>query len=179
MEDRLATRRCTAVAKHTGLQCARAPIPGGSVCINHGGGAPQTIAAAKARLLAMVEPVLGAFEEILAAWHGTRCHACGRPTGDPGPVIQVGRLVLDRSGLGPQMKFEVSSSPAQELADRLSGLSSAELADQAETLAKSCRDMADADAALLADRSAAPALLPEVDGRAQAKGLTINDNRWR
>lgn len=43
-------RRCTARAKSTGKQCQRAPILGGSVCLAHGGRAPQVRAAAARRL---------------------------------------------------------------------------------------------------------------------------------
>lgn len=41
--------QCTAHAKSSGRQCTRAAIIGGRVCYVHGGGAPQTIAAARRR----------------------------------------------------------------------------------------------------------------------------------
>lgn len=44
------TDRCTATARQTGQRCKRRPIPGGSVCIIHGGAAPQVAAAARQRL---------------------------------------------------------------------------------------------------------------------------------
>ena len=43
------TRRCS-TTNRSGDRCGRSPIPGGMVCKFHGGGAPQTIAAARARL---------------------------------------------------------------------------------------------------------------------------------
>lgn len=43
-------RRCTAHNRR-GTQCGRAPIPGGTVCRHHGGGAPAVKAAAERRLL--------------------------------------------------------------------------------------------------------------------------------
>ncbi|MFC7488785.1 hypothetical protein ACOCJ7_07150 [Knoellia sp. CPCC 206453] len=43
-------RRCSARAKSTGKQCQRAPIRGGSVCLVHGGTAPQVQASAARRL---------------------------------------------------------------------------------------------------------------------------------
>ena len=103
-------RQCTGTNR-AGERCQRQPIPGGTVCVMHGGAIPQVQAAAKARLVAMVEPVLGAFEEIVATWRGTRCDTCGRPTGDPGPVIQVGRLVLDRAGFHPTLTVEQVAPP--------------------------------------------------------------------
>jgi hypothetical protein len=44
------TPRCTATAKGTGERCKRRPIPGGTVCVKHGGGAAQVREAAQARL---------------------------------------------------------------------------------------------------------------------------------
>ena len=44
--------RCTATAKGSGQQCKRRPIPGGTVCVKHGGAAPQVQAAAEQRRLA-------------------------------------------------------------------------------------------------------------------------------
>lgn len=46
------TPRCKAMAKSTGERCKRRPIPGGTVCVKHGGRAPQVKAAADQRLLA-------------------------------------------------------------------------------------------------------------------------------
>jgi len=45
-------RRCTARSKRSGDRCKRAPIPGGSVCIMHGGAAPQVRRAARERAAA-------------------------------------------------------------------------------------------------------------------------------
>jgi hypothetical protein len=90
----------------------------------HGGAAPAAQQAAKLRLLAMVEPVLATFEQILAIWHSTRCTGCGhvdehgvkcvgcgKPTGDPMPVIRVGQLVLDRAGFHPTLTVEQVAPP--------------------------------------------------------------------
>src|SRR5690606_32893215 len=43
-------RRCTATAKTTGERCKRLPVPGGTVCVLHGGAAPQVRAKAKRNL---------------------------------------------------------------------------------------------------------------------------------
>lgn len=43
------SRRCTATAKGTGERCKRLAIPGGKVCVKHGGAAPAVRAAAERR----------------------------------------------------------------------------------------------------------------------------------
>jgi hypothetical protein len=70
-------RRCVAQAKETGERCRRQPIPGGLVCVLHGGGAPQTIAAAKRRLLEGVEPALTRLLRFIETPPGL-CNVCGR-----------------------------------------------------------------------------------------------------
>ena len=67
--------------------------------------------------------------------------ACGRPTGDPGPVIRVGQLVLDRSGFGPHATLTVDTT-ASALAAELDGLTTDELLQRAEDLAAQARDLA-------------------------------------
>lgn len=59
--------RCQARAKQTGKQCGRSPIPGGTVCKIHGGGAPQVRAKALERLKTArdmaLESLIGQIEE--------------------------------------------------------------------------------------------------------------------
>lgn len=98
-------RQCVGTNR-AGERCARNAIPGGDVCVMHGGAAPQVREAAKLRLLGMVEPILSVFEEVVATWRGTRCATCGKPTGDPYPVLRIGQLVLDRSGFHPTLAVE-------------------------------------------------------------------------
>lgn len=43
-------RHCTARSKRSGVRCRRFPVPGASVCVIHGGKAPQVQAAAKERI---------------------------------------------------------------------------------------------------------------------------------
>jgi hypothetical protein len=43
-------RRCTATAKSTRQRCRRAAVPGGTVCVKHGGGSPRARAAAARRV---------------------------------------------------------------------------------------------------------------------------------
>lgn len=44
-------RRCTAHSSRTGKRCKKAPMKGLTVCLAHGGGAPQVAAAAKRRVV--------------------------------------------------------------------------------------------------------------------------------
>jgi len=60
-------RQCTATNR-AGTRCGRAPIPGGMVCDRHGGKAPQTIAAAQARLRSLWEPLFEVFTEAVDTW---------------------------------------------------------------------------------------------------------------
>ena len=49
-EKALERRRCRARSKRSGERCRRLAIPGGTVCVMHGGAAPQVAAAARRRL---------------------------------------------------------------------------------------------------------------------------------
>lgn len=49
-------RQCAATAKATGKPCQRRPILGGTVCVKHGGGAPQVKRAAAERLADLIDP---------------------------------------------------------------------------------------------------------------------------
>jgi hypothetical protein len=48
--------RCAATAKGSGARCKRRPIPGGSVCVKHGGAAPQVRRKAAERLADLIDP---------------------------------------------------------------------------------------------------------------------------
>ena len=117
------TRRCTATTR-SGEQCWRQPIRGGHVCTLHGGATPQAQKAARTTLIAMVEPIIETFQEILDNWHsvactgcghvderGVKCVGCGKPTGDPMPVIRIGQLVLDRAGFHPTLTVQHEEAP--------------------------------------------------------------------
>jgi hypothetical protein len=104
-------RQCTATSKGTGERCARAPIPGGSVCASHGGKAPMTIAAAKERLLFMVEPAMEALHRILL--RNPPCEVCGRSDDDKNPVVvRAAQIVLDRCGFGPHATITLEPAPS-------------------------------------------------------------------
>jgi hypothetical protein len=63
--DHMEAPRCTATSKQSGQRCKRRPIPGGAVCVMHGGGAPQVQAKAEERLRALVHPAITRLEELM------------------------------------------------------------------------------------------------------------------
>ena len=80
---------CTAHAKSTGKRCTRPAIAGGTVCRFHGGSAPQVIAAARMRLLALIDPAIS-----------TLARGVLKRSGIPTPQeIQAAKDLLDRAGL--------------------------------------------------------------------------------
>lgn len=79
-------RWCTATARSTGVRCGNPAIRGGTVCLKHGGAAPQVRAAARLRLATLVEPALGRLARILA-------------TGNDRDAIRAIENVLDRAGV--------------------------------------------------------------------------------
>lgn len=56
--------RCTATNRQ-GKRCGRRPIPGGTVCVMHGGGAPQVKEAAMARLMRLQNPAIDRMEQLI------------------------------------------------------------------------------------------------------------------
>lgn len=52
--------KCSARSSRTGLPCRRYAINGGTVCIMHGGSAPQVQKAARERLLELQHPAINA-----------------------------------------------------------------------------------------------------------------------
>lgn len=90
-------RQCTATAKGSGQRCKRAPIPGGTVCKKHGGGAPQVQAKAKERLL--VAAVMKEFamaakepERVMAEIGCIAFSRIGSLFGDHGGILSAGDM---------------------------------------------------------------------------------------
>ena len=103
-------RRCTATNR-AGERCSRRPIRGGDVCIMHGGLAPQTLAAARLRLLEGRDLAIDALLRTLQS-HGPPCPVCERSDGDRDPaVIRAAQIVLDRTGFGPSANLNVTRTP--------------------------------------------------------------------
>jgi hypothetical protein len=123
------SRRCQATNKN-GQRCGRWAIPGGFVCVNHGGKAPATIAAARERLATFIDPALSAI--IRALEGGPRCEVCGRSDDDLDPTrLKAAITVLDRAGLPPMTRVQHSLRGGRpgddELAAQLAAMSNAEL----------------------------------------------------
>lgn len=78
------TATCTATNRQ-GKRCGRAPIHGGTVCYMHGGAAPQVLASARERLLALQPQAIQTLAALLVR--------------DEFPTVQLGavRDVLDRT----------------------------------------------------------------------------------
>lgn len=95
--------KCSA-RKRDGTPCGASPIRGSSVCRMHGGGAPQTVAAARRRLMAASDRV-GALLLRIAEDEST-----------PAPVrLAAIRDVLDRAGVTVKQEVEVTVQPWQQL----------------------------------------------------------------
>jgi hypothetical protein len=89
-------RICRATSKQTGLPCKRIAIPGGHVCVFHGGKSPQVKHAAKERLNALVDPAITELTRLMSE-------------SDLDPVrLAVAKDILDRTGFKPKERVEVT-----------------------------------------------------------------------
>lgn len=88
-------KKCSATNRQ-GKRCGKWAIPGGTVCVMHGGKAPQVKAKADSRLAELVPPAIQALQELIA-----------------GATPDIARLkaveaVLDRAGYAITRKHELS-----------------------------------------------------------------------
>lgn len=114
-------RQCTATAKIHGKRCGRQACKGSHVCDLHGGNTPLARAAAKQRLLMMVEP---AFEMLVKAMESD----------DIRSGVKAAEIILDRAGFGPK-----STVMVEDNRDNLANLTREELAQRAASLAERAR----------------------------------------
>jgi hypothetical protein len=141
-------RQCTATARG-GTRCRRQPIPGGSVCIMHGGGAEQVQKSAKARLLAGADLAIDYLLNLLTP--KPPCVACGRCDADRDPVVvRACQLVLDRSGFHPTLTIEQAPPldvyedlTVDEVIEKLEGMLAGAIAMRDEERAKSLPEATD------------------------------------
>ena len=97
----LKAHNCTAKSKTTGTRCARPAIEGGTVCIYHGGSAPQVKHAARRRLLEMIDPALGRLAEAL-------------DSPDEKIRMQAIREVLNRTGIDTPQEITLTLDVVQQ-----------------------------------------------------------------
>lgn len=88
--------RCNGTYKSTGLPCRRESVPGGAVCREHGGLAPQVIAAAQTRVAMTADRAA----EFLVGWMAD-------PGVDMRERVKIAQDMLDRSGLSGVNKLVV------------------------------------------------------------------------
>ena len=94
--------KCKAHSSRTGLPCRQNAILGGTVCVAHGGRAPQVKLKAEQRILKLVNPALAALKELVDKGEGQ---------------VRLGaaRDILDRAGLGAKFKLELAASGSLDL----------------------------------------------------------------
>ncbi|WP_374460766.1 hypothetical protein [Microbacterium sp.] len=80
-------RRCTAHARSTGERCGNRPIPGGTVCRFHGGGAPSVKRKAALRLASLVEPAIGTLARVMVQGQSEAVR------------VRAANSILDRAGI--------------------------------------------------------------------------------
>jgi len=151
-------RQCTATNR-AGERCRRQPIAGGAICTMHGGRAPQTVAAAKLRLLEVVEPAIARLLRFIESPPGL-CDVCGR-CDDTSAIVSAIRTVLDRCGLGPAASLTLTAAPPDETPH-----TTEELLRRAEMLVGALREQ-------LADEAAPQ--LAATTGEGAVDGVLVTD----
>lgn len=87
--------QCSARSKRSQVQCRRYAIAGGTVCIMHGGSAPQVKQAARERLLALQNPAIDALgwlvgqREFPSATYAAARDILDRTEGKPAESVAV------------------------------------------------------------------------------------------
>lgn len=92
---------CTAKTS-SGKPCRAPAISGGAVCQAHGGSAPQVRAAARERILALVDPSLAQLSKLIRHRNGSTS-------------LGAVKDVLDRAGLKPGESLEITGPDGQPL----------------------------------------------------------------
>jgi hypothetical protein len=81
---------------------------GQKVCYKHGGNAPQSIQAARLRLLQLANPAISTI------YGKTKSK-------DDNVALNASKAILDRAGVGPKGSLELDGGVTVEVNDRLSG----------------------------------------------------------
>ena len=85
---------CHVTARGTGQPCRGIAMRGQKVCRIHGGSSPQAKAAAKRRLLELVEPAIARLAEEVDGADMSKDR------------LKAAEMILDRTGFGKEMKVE-------------------------------------------------------------------------
>lgn len=100
----------------TGQSCHRYSIPGAGFCADHGGTTKHMQAAARTRLLYLVEPALRVMNKAMAS-------------GDLNIAIKAAQIILDRAGFHPHATLEIAEQPVD-----YGAMSTTQLAQRAHKL---------------------------------------------
>lgn len=135
-------RQCTGTSRN-GTRCQRNAIPGGNVCIMHGGGAPHVQREAKKKLLLGADLAIDYLLNLLIP--KPPCETCGRSDADRDPVVvRACQLVLDRSGFHPTIAVEAAQpNPYNELSED-------ELIEKLESMLATAKEKRDQRLAVIA-----------------------------
>ena len=100
--------RCTAHSRTSGQRCKQPPIAGGTVCVYHGGKAPQVRRKAALRMVELVDPAIATVARIMTDQNAKEADR-----------LRAAENVLDRAGVS--RKAEVTSVDAAKdlLVERL------------------------------------------------------------
>lgn len=95
--------RCTAHSRTSGERCKQHPVPGTTVCVYHGGKAPQVRRKAALRLLQLVDPAITTLAREMVQ---------GDKSGDR---IRAAENVLDRTGYPRKSEVDIETAKMQLL----------------------------------------------------------------
>jgi hypothetical protein len=96
----------------SGEPCKMRVVKGTTRCFLHGGVAPQSKIKAEMALALVRVPAVQVLHAIIEQYMDTQCATCGYPTGDNDAqrtVIQAAKATLDRTGMGPSSKVELTT----------------------------------------------------------------------
>lgn len=91
-------RQCTATSKQSGERCKRLPIPGGTVCVMHGGATSASKNAARRRLAALVDPAIDTLSQEM------------RDAAKSNDRQAAANSILDRAGYGRVSKIDAGDA---------------------------------------------------------------------
>lgn len=96
--DPLSGLRCQGTSKQSGARCKRRPIPGGTVCVMHGGKTPSVQARARQRLEDLLPLALRAMKRNV------------KQRTDPGVAQRAAESIVKLNDLEPVQKVDANVS---------------------------------------------------------------------